>query len=96
MFRFYTCAQQKIAQISDQISVTYATLVRVMQETINSIQANVKACAMCRRNRSTHMMQQGFNFSPVYITADGIMKNGTQLIFVFMTHLGSPCQNGLL
>jgi hypothetical protein len=32
----------------------------------------------------------------VYITADGIMKNGTQLIFVFMTHLGSPCQNGLL
>jgi hypothetical protein len=86
----HTCAQQKFAQIFDQISIANAALVRMVQKTLESVQGDLETRPMCRGNIGTQMFQQGFDFPPMYIATNRIMKNGTQLIIMLVAHDDSP------
>jgi hypothetical protein len=62
----------------------------MMQETLQTIQRDMEARPVRRGNARAQMEQQGFDLSPVYIAADGIVEDGTQLAIMFVAHDDSP------
>ena len=49
-------------------------MVGVVQNKLNLIEYDTKTGAMCRLNFSAQVAKQGFNFSPVNICIDWVMK----------------------
>jgi hypothetical protein len=48
----------------------------VMQKNIEAVERHVKARAMRSDDAGAQVVQQGFDFAPVDVAADRIMKNG--------------------
>jgi len=71
---------QIFAQMFDLLLIADTAVVRVMQKAFDLIQYDVKTGAMTGLNIGAEVMQQRFDFTPVNVAADGILKYGAQQI----------------
>jgi len=71
---------QIFAQMFDLLLIAYTAVVGVMQKALDLIQHDVKTGAMTGLNIGAEVVQQRFDFTPVNVAADGILKYGAQQI----------------
>ena len=81
-------ASEEFSQVFDLLLTINIALMWVVQELIETVQIHMEDCPMCGLDAGAQMMQQRFNFTPVDIAADRIMKDGTNQIDMFMAHSG--------
>lgn len=59
---------------------------RVMQIPFNTIQHHTETGALDRLDSGAQVMQQGFDFAPVDVATDRILKDGVNQMFVLVAH----------
>lgn len=77
---------EKLAKLLYQLPVADVAVMRMMKKHFCAVQLDVETSPVSCLDSGAKMVQQRFDFPPVYIGADRIVENAAQQIRMFVTH----------
>ena len=75
-----------LAQILHILPKQHVAVMRVMQDTLNPVQNDANSRPLERFHLGAQVVQQRFDFAPVDVAADRVLKNAVYQMLVFMAH----------
>ena len=90
----YPGMRQKLPELFDVGLAASAAVVRVMQKNLNLVQRYFETRAVRRIDFGAEVMEQGFNFAPVNIGTQRVLKDAAHQVGMLVAHGKAPSKLG--